>query len=82
MENGEVTGSGDGFRVGIGNGVGGRGRGEAGGERGVEKHTQRGERIKWSGMERCDCLPLGMSCQTGGLLRKYQIVKYCIKARV
>ena len=49
-------GSGDGFRVGIGNGVGrggidtGRAIGE--GEGGGEKHIQWGEQIKWGGIER------------------------------
>ena len=77
MVNGKGTGSGDGFRVGIGNGVGsgGRVRGGAGGEGGGYKHIQRGERIKWSGMERRECRTLGMIGQTGGLLRKYKIVK-------
>ena len=65
MVNGEGTGSGDGFRVGIGRG---RGRGRDGGEGGGEKHIQWCERIKWGGMERRKCRPLGMIVQNSEII--------------
>ena len=70
LGNGEGTVSRDRFRFGIGNGVGsgGRGTSRAGRKGGGETHIQWGERIKWRGMERRKCRPLGMIVQNSEII--------------
>ena len=74
FEGGKGKGGGgpsDGFIVEIGSRIGNGGRSGAGGGRGREKHIQWGERIKWIGIERSECRPLGMKGHTSGLLRQF-----------
>ena len=63
-------GSGDRFRIGNEIGRGGRGTGRAGGEIGGEKQIYWGDRIKWGGMERRKCQPLGMIIQNSEIIHK------------